>query len=204
MRFLFKDGLESVQKPKPFSEHRLRSTPPCLLLVPSSASKPPKKTSVTRARFSLQKVILSFAKGFYEVLHGHNRTEKWKRNEGLIMLVASALNGLLSVLTWCEDSGVNALKQHRQYKYQRLPDIFSSFRGNLSSDMTSYSCNSAMHAMCVFSSKPKRQRTLRCVNFMRCPRGMWLLDDYRCKKKQCTNQNHTNSIFNTRKCPVSQ
>ena len=28
------------------------------------------KTSVTRARFSLQKFVLSFAKGLYEVLHG--------------------------------------------------------------------------------------------------------------------------------------
>ena len=50
-----------------------------------------------------------------------NRTEKWTRNElgylGLLQLVASALNGLLSVLTGSEDSGVNALKQHRQYKY---------------------------------------------------------------------------------------
>ena len=71
------------------------------------------------------------------------------------MLVASALNGLLSVLTGSEDSGVNALKQHRQYKYQRLPDIISSFRGNFSSDLTSILC---------------------CVNFMRCPRGMRLKD----------------------------
>ena len=45
------------------------------------------KTSVTRARFSLQKVILSSAKGLYEVLHGHNRTEKWTRNEGYLCLL---------------------------------------------------------------------------------------------------------------------
>ena len=45
------------------------------------------KTSVTRARFSLQKVILSFTKGLYEVLHGHNRTEKWTRNEGYLCLL---------------------------------------------------------------------------------------------------------------------
>ena len=79
------------------------------------------KTSVTRARFSLQKVILSFAKGLYEVLRGHNRTEKWTLNEGylsgLFMLVASALNGSVSVLTGSEVSRVNALKQHRQDKY---------------------------------------------------------------------------------------
>ena len=46
-----------------------------------------------------------------------NRTEKWTRNERLLVLVASAINGLLSLLTGSEDSGVNALKQHRQYKY---------------------------------------------------------------------------------------
>ena len=48
---LLKDGLESVQNPKPFSEHRLRSTPPCLLLVPSSASKPPKNVGYSSKIF---------------------------------------------------------------------------------------------------------------------------------------------------------
>ena len=42
------------------------------------------KKSVTRARLSLLKVILSFAKGLYEVLHAHNQTEKWTRNEGYL------------------------------------------------------------------------------------------------------------------------
>ena len=163
------------------------------------------KTSVTRARFSLQKVILSFAKGLYEVLHGQ---PDWKMDtqRRLLVLVASALNGLLSVLTGSEDSGMNALKQHRQYKYLRLPDIFSTFRANVPSDMTSYGCKwchatcslpadvlrgsfvthsfnawqtnlkgrlRGGYATCVFSSKPKRQGIVGCVNFMRCPRGLW-------------------------------
>ena len=40
------------------------------------------------------------------------------------------------------------------------------------SDMTSYSCKWC-HATCVFSSKPKRQGIVGCVNFMRCPWGLW-------------------------------
>ena len=84
---LLKDGLESVQNPKPFSEHRLRSTPPCLLNLVPVWLVSRQKTSVTRERFSLQKVILSFAKGLYEVLHGHNWTEKWTRNEAYLRLL---------------------------------------------------------------------------------------------------------------------
>ena len=132
-----KDGLESVQNPKPFSEHRLRSTPPCLLLVPSSASKPPKNVGYSSKIFPT-KSHLVFCKRTLWSPPWTTGLKKRTRNEGL--LVASALNGLLSVLTGSEDSGVNALKQHRQYKYQRLPDILSSFRGNVSSDMTSYGC----------------------------------------------------------------
>ena len=111
---LLKDGLESVQNPKPFSEHRLRSTPLCLLLVPSSASKPPKNVGYWSKIFP-RKRHLVFCKRTLWSPPWTTGLKKWTRNEGL--LVASALNGLLSVLTGSEDSGVNALKQHRQYKY---------------------------------------------------------------------------------------
>ena len=113
---LLKDGLESVQNPKPFSEHRLRSTPPCLLLVPSSASKPPKNVGYSSKIFPT-KSHLVFCK---RTLWSPPWTQPdWKvdTQRRLLVLLACALNGLLSVLTRSEDSGVNALKQHRQYKY---------------------------------------------------------------------------------------
>ena len=106
---------------------------------------------------------------------------------------------LLSVLTGSGDSGVNALKQHRKYKNQRLPDIFSSFRDrNFSSDMTSYSCKWC-HATWVFSSKPKRQEILRCVNVMRCPKGLWPLG---LKNKHCWTRARQSQTSITRTVPL--
>ena len=114
---LLKDGLESVQNPKPFSEHRLRSTPPCLLnLDPSSASKLPKNVGYSSKIFP-SKSHLVFCK---RTLWSPPWTQPdWKvdTQRRLLALVASALNGSVSVLTGSEVSLVNALKQHRQYKY---------------------------------------------------------------------------------------
>ena len=83
---LLKDGLESVQNPKPFSEHRLRSTPPCLLLVPSSASKPPKKRRLLEQDFPYKKSSCLLQKDFMKSSMD-NRTEKWTRNEGYLCLL---------------------------------------------------------------------------------------------------------------------
>ena len=58
------------------------------------------------------------------------------------------------------------------FKYYRVRVCSLLFRGNVSSDMTSDSCKWG-HATCVFSSKPKGQGIVCCVNFMRCPWGLW-------------------------------
>ena len=85
-------------------------------LVPSSASKPPKKVGYS-SKIIATKSHLVFCK---RTLWSPPWTQPdWKvdTQRRLLVLVACALNGLLSVLTRSEDSGVNALKQHRQYKY---------------------------------------------------------------------------------------